>query len=103
MTQPHQPVPFDRLPDAAADLFGEGASAQEAYGLLTVDVPAAAVITTQDRTVPTRRQRGLAAAIPGCRTYEVAGPHNSAVTIPDVWVPQLLEALDGLALDRSTP
>jgi len=63
-----------------------------------VDVPTAAVITTRDRTVPTRRQRGLAAAIPGCRTYEVAGPHNSSVTIPDVWVPQLRHALDGLAL-----
>ena len=62
-----------------------------------VDVPAAAVITTRDRTVPARRQRGLAAAIPGCRTYEVAGPHSSAVTIPDVWVPQLRHALDGLA------
>lgn len=61
-----------------------------------VDVPTAAVITTRDRTVPTRRQRGLAAAIPGCRTYEVAGPHSSAVTIPDVWVPQLRHALDGL-------
>jgi NADH:ubiquinone oxidoreductase subunit C len=33
--------PFDRLPEAAAEIFGEGATAQEAYGLLTVDVPAA--------------------------------------------------------------
>lgn len=65
-----------------------------------VDVPSAAVITTQDRTVPARRQRGLADAIPGCRTYEVAGPHNSAVTIPDVWVPQLRRALDDLPLRR---
>ncbi|SEO13760.1 NADH:ubiquinone oxidoreductase subunit (chain C) [Actinacidiphila rubida] len=30
---------FDRLPEAAAELFGEGATAAEAYGLLTVDVP----------------------------------------------------------------
>ncbi|HEU5149716.1 MAG TPA: alpha/beta hydrolase [Iamia sp.] len=64
-----------------------------------VDVPAAAIVTTEDRTVPTRRQRGLAAAIPGCTVYEVAGPHNSAVSIPDVWVPQLRAALDGLAPD----
>jgi pimeloyl-ACP methyl ester carboxylesterase len=62
-----------------------------------VDVPAAAVITTRDRTVPSRRQRALAAAIPGCRTYEVAGPHNAAVTRPDLWVPQLRNALDGLS------
>jgi NADH:ubiquinone oxidoreductase subunit C len=33
---------FDALPGAAAELFGEGASAEEAYGLLTVDVPAGA-------------------------------------------------------------
>lgn len=63
-----------------------------------VDVPAAAIVTTRDRTVPARRQRGLAAAIPGCRTYEVAGPHNSAVTLPDIWVPQLRTALDDLPL-----
>ena len=61
-----------------------------------VDVPAAALVTTEDRTVPTRRQRGLAAAIPGCRTYEVAGPHNSAVSRSDEWVPALRRALDEL-------
>ncbi|MFJ9678135.1 NADH-quinone oxidoreductase subunit C [Streptomyces sp. NPDC101194] len=32
---------YDRLPDAAAELFGEGATAESAYDLLTVDVPAA--------------------------------------------------------------
>ncbi|MFI1096206.1 NADH-quinone oxidoreductase subunit C [Streptomyces sp. NPDC020917] len=40
---------FDRLPEAAAELFGEGATAAEAYDLLTVDVPAAswvAALTT---------------------------------------------------------
>ncbi|MFE3940705.1 NADH-quinone oxidoreductase subunit C [Streptomyces sp. NPDC059118] len=36
---------YDRLPDAAAELFGEGATAEYAYDLLTVDVPAAAWIT----------------------------------------------------------
>ncbi|MEV5136432.1 NADH-quinone oxidoreductase subunit C, partial [Streptomyces syringium] len=33
------------LPSGASELFGEGASAEESYGLLTVDVPAAAWIT----------------------------------------------------------
>ncbi|GHG76195.1 NADH-quinone oxidoreductase subunit C [Streptomyces griseocarneus] len=33
------------LPGGATELFGEGASAEEAYGLLTVDVPADAWIT----------------------------------------------------------
>ncbi|MFF8830687.1 NADH-quinone oxidoreductase subunit C [Streptomyces sp. NPDC015131] len=32
---------YDRLPDAAAELFGEGATAELAHDLLTVDVPAA--------------------------------------------------------------
>ncbi|WP_228989799.1 NADH-quinone oxidoreductase subunit C [Streptomyces sp. DH8] len=36
---------YDRLPGAAADLFGDGAAAESAYDLLTVDVPAAAWIT----------------------------------------------------------
>ncbi|MFB7914088.1 NADH-quinone oxidoreductase subunit C [Streptomyces sp. NPDC056061] len=36
---------YDRLPDAAAELFGEGATAEYAYDLLTVDVPAASWIT----------------------------------------------------------
>ncbi|PWI44677.1 NADH-quinone oxidoreductase subunit C [Streptomyces sp. ICBB 8177] len=36
---------FDRLADAAPEVFGEGATAEEAYGLLTVDVPAASWIT----------------------------------------------------------
>ena len=40
---------FDRLPDEAAAVFGEGATGEEAYGLLTVDVPPAswtAALTT---------------------------------------------------------
>ncbi|MYX59123.1 NADH-quinone oxidoreductase subunit C, partial [Streptomyces sp. SID8382] len=32
--------PVGWLPRSAAELFGEGATAEEAYGLLTVDVPA---------------------------------------------------------------
>ncbi|WP_413105974.1 NADH-quinone oxidoreductase subunit C [Streptomyces sp. Inha503] len=34
------PPPVGWLPRSAAELFGEGATAEEAYGLLTVDVPA---------------------------------------------------------------
>ncbi|MFJ7490836.1 NADH-quinone oxidoreductase subunit C [Streptomyces sp. NPDC097727] len=44
---------YDRLPDAAAELFGEDATAEYAYDLLTVDVPAsswtAALETARDR------------------------------------------------------
>ncbi|MGI5481305.1 NADH-quinone oxidoreductase subunit C [Streptomyces lavendofoliae] len=36
---------YDRLPDAAAEIFGDGATAESAYDLLTVDVPAASWIS----------------------------------------------------------
>ena len=45
---------FDRLPDEAAAVFGEGATGEEAYGLLTVDVPPAswiAALTTARDTL----------------------------------------------------
>lgn len=37
--------PYDRLPDAVTELFGEGATAESAYDLLTVDVPPTEWIT----------------------------------------------------------
>ncbi|MFI7238124.1 NADH-quinone oxidoreductase subunit C [Streptomyces cyaneofuscatus] len=43
--QPRAHHPYDRLPDAVAELFGEGATAESAYDLLTVDVPATEWIT----------------------------------------------------------
>src|SRR5262249_39231661 len=44
---PEQPeaAPVGWLPHTAEELFGAGAGAEEAYGLLTVDVPPAAWIT----------------------------------------------------------
>ncbi|MFJ1591835.1 NADH-quinone oxidoreductase subunit C [Kitasatospora albolonga] len=51
--QHQDPHPYDRLPDAVAELFGEGATAESAYDLLTVDVPATewttALRTARDR------------------------------------------------------
>lgn len=41
---PGEGHPYDRLPDAVTELFGEGATAEHAYDLLTVDVPAASWI-----------------------------------------------------------
>jgi pimeloyl-ACP methyl ester carboxylesterase len=61
-----------------------------------LDVPAAVIVTTRDLTVPTGRQRELAAALPGARVWEVDGPHNAAVTVADQWVPTLLDALAGI-------
>ncbi|MEU3505732.1 NADH-quinone oxidoreductase subunit C, partial [Streptomyces hundungensis] len=43
---------YDSLPDGVAEIFGPDATAEEAYGLLTVDVPAdswiAALLTARD-------------------------------------------------------
>jgi pimeloyl-ACP methyl ester carboxylesterase len=58
-----------------------------------VDVPSAVIVTTQDRTVPARRQRGLAAAIDGAVATEVEGPHDSIVTRADAYVPVLGRAV----------
>lgn len=57
-----------------------------------VDVPAACVITTRDRTVAPSRQRKLAAAIPGATVHEVDGPHNVCATDPARFLPPFLEA-----------
>lgn len=57
-----------------------------------VDVPTAVVVTTKDRTVPSRNQRKLLAAIPGAHGVEVVGPHDSIVTRADAYVPVLVGA-----------
>ncbi len=57
-----------------------------------VDMPAAVIVTTRDRTVPARNQRRLAAAIPGATRIDVEGPHDSIVTRTDTYVPALVEA-----------
>lgn len=62
-----------------------------------VDVPAAVIVTTKDRTVPTRNQRRLAAAVPGALHLEVAGPHDAIVTRANEYVPVLVRAIDHAA------
>ena len=59
-----------------------------------VDVPAAVVITTQDRTVPPGAQRRLAAAIPGSTVFPVAADHLACVDAVGVFLPAFLEACD---------
>lgn len=63
-----------------------------------VDVPAAVVVTTKDRTVPTRNQRKLAATIGSdhgrqAPTFEVVGPHDAIVTRTDEYLPALIDAI----------
>lgn len=59
-----------------------------------VDVPASVVITTKDRTVPSRNQRALAAAISGATTHEVVGPHDAIASQAGTYLPALLAAFD---------
>ena len=59
----------------------------------SVDVPTSVIVTTKDRTVPPRRQRGLAAAIDGSVAYEVDGPHDAIVSRADAYLPTMLEAI----------
>jgi 3-oxoadipate enol-lactonase len=57
-----------------------------------VDVPAAVVVTRHDRLVPAKRQRKLAAAVPGATVYEIDGDHPVGVREPDRFAPVLVEA-----------
>jgi pimeloyl-ACP methyl ester carboxylesterase len=68
-----------------------------------VDVPAAVVVTTRDRTVPSCNQRRLGAAIPDARVLEVTGPHDAIVTRADEYVPVLLDAVAHAAGAPSNP
>ena len=42
-----------------------------------VDVPTAVVVTTRDRLVRPRKQRALAAAVPGARTFDIRADHDA--------------------------
>jgi len=57
-----------------------------------VDVPAAVVVTTQDRIVPVSRQLKLARAIPGASVHEVDADHAACVTEPQLFAQVLLQA-----------
>ena len=62
-----------------------------------LDVPAAVVVTSQDRTVPTRRQFRLAESIPTASVYRVAAAHDASFSAADRFVPALLSACKDVA------
>jgi 3-oxoadipate enol-lactonase len=62
-----------------------------------VDVPTAVLVHARDATVPVARQRKLAAAIPGARSFEVDGPHDVCATAPPAFVPVLVDACMAVA------
>lgn len=57
-----------------------------------VNVPTSVVVADHDMFIPTRRQRRLAAAIPGAMVYDVPGSHAVMVLGADRFVPVLVEA-----------
>jgi 3-oxoadipate enol-lactonase len=57
-----------------------------------VEVPTSVIVATRDRFIPTRRQRRLAASIPGAMAYDVEGSHAALVMGADEFVPVLLAA-----------
>lgn len=57
-----------------------------------VDVPTAVIVATRDRLIPTRRQRSLAASIPGAVCFDVEGNHAALVLGAEEFVPVLLAA-----------
>jgi 3-oxoadipate enol-lactonase len=64
-----------------------------------VDVPTAVVVTAKDHTIPSRRQRRLAAAIPGARVWEAPGGHASLFLDAARWVPVFVDAVDAMAAE----
>jgi 3-oxoadipate enol-lactonase len=62
-----------------------------------VDVPTAVVITTQDRTVPARRQLRLAESIPSAAIFRVPAAHNACYSAADRWVPAVAAACTDVA------
>ena len=47
-----------------------------------IDVPTAVVVTTRDRLVKPRKQRALAAAVPGATTLELRADHDAPLLSP---------------------
>jgi len=64
--------------------------------LHTLRLPAAVVVTAQDRFIAPAHQRSLARRIPGAATYEVAAGHAACVLAAGRWVPALLAAVHSL-------
>jgi len=58
-----------------------------------IDVPAAVIVTTKDRTIPPRSQRRLADGLPDAARFEVDGPHDAIVSRSEAYVPVLLDAV----------
>jgi pimeloyl-ACP methyl ester carboxylesterase len=61
-----------------------------------IGVPTSVVVTDKDSWVPTRRQRAMAAAIPGAEVFECHRSHAACVIGVEDFLPCLLEATDSV-------
>jgi len=61
--------------------------------LAEIDIPAATVLTRNDHVISPRRQRNMAAGIPGAVTFEVDGDHGVVAMDPPAFVPALVRAV----------
>lgn len=68
-----------------------------------VDVPAAVVITTEDRLVRPSKQRALAVAIPGAVRFHLAADHDACMTSIDGFADVTVEAVTAVRQAISTP
>ena len=83
-------------PAAALSAMSSVGRFRSSNWIARVDVPAAVLVHTRDRTVPPRRQRGLADAIPGAARYDIEAPHDAVVTQAATYVPLLTAAVEGV-------
>jgi pimeloyl-ACP methyl ester carboxylesterase len=84
---------------AAIDAIGKFESSA---WIRRVEVPTSVIVATRDRFIPTRRQRSLAAAIPGAVSFDVEGNHAALVLGAEDFVPTLIEACQSVTrrIDR---
>ncbi|HVF31982.1 MAG TPA: alpha/beta hydrolase [Acidimicrobiales bacterium] len=67
-----------------------------------IDVPTAVVVTTKDRLVRPRKQRELARAVPGARTFEIEADHDCCLVKPGPFARQTVAAIRDV-VGRQTP
>jgi len=68
-----------------------------------IDVPTSVVVTMDDPVVPLRRQVKLFDWIPGAEAFRVEGGHDAVVANAKRFVPQLLRAVDSVAVRMAAP
>lgn len=78
------------------EIVGELGRFNSAAWIGEVDVPTSVVVTAKDHTIPERRQRRLAAEIPGAEVFTAPGGHASLFMDAGRWIPVFLEAVESV-------